>query len=78
MKAPHDDDLAFLAAGDRARALAHGVSLNPYSTPGGRALWLLGWEGETPRDLVEGSVNWRAWERGRQARILSEKTARFT
>lgn len=50
----------------------HGADVNPFSTQGGRATWQQGWDGTRPANMVDGSVEWRYWERGRQARILHD------
>lgn len=65
MSDPHD-----LAVIDRNHHDRNGTDLNPFSTTGARHLWQQGWDGVTPANLVEGSGNWRIWERGRQARLL--------
>lgn len=67
------NELRELARGDAEKAAANNVDLNPFSTVGTRHLWQQGWDGIRPDLLTEGSYNWRAWERGRQARILSEE-----
>lgn len=69
------NDLRDLAAGDRQRAVQNGVDLNPFSTPGARQLWMQGYAGVTPANLVEGSQNWRYWERGRQCYLLALEAA---
>lgn len=66
-------ELRKLALGDAEKAAAHNVDLNPYSTVGSRHLWQQGWDGTRPDNLMEGSFNWRAWERGRQARIIHDE-----
>ena len=57
---------------DIAHNNQHGSSLNPFSTVGGRYLWQQGWDGVRPANLIDTSIDWRTWERGRIARILSE------
>jgi hypothetical protein len=49
------------------------VSLNPFSTVGGRLLWQKGWEDVRPANLVDSSIDWRFWERGRQAKIIAQE-----
>lgn len=61
-----------LAAGDLARAKEHGVDRNPFSTHRARLLWQQGWDGVRPALLTDQSTDWRYWERGRQARLLSD------
>lgn len=67
------DEIAGLRVGaleDLKMAQKNGVSLNPFSTLGGRHFWNQGWDGVRPANLTDGSGNWRFWERGRQARII--------
>jgi hypothetical protein len=63
-----------VAADDATLTKENNVDLNPFSTQGGRNLWQGGWDGKRPANLVDGSVDWRYWERGRQARIYAEET----
>lgn len=49
----------------------HGVDLNPFSTQTARLMWSMGWDMKKPAI----QWNWRAWERGRQARILENQEA---
>lgn len=59
------------AEDDFDRACKSNVDLNPFTTTGMRHLWQCGWSGHPlPHLNVEGSLNWRAWERGRQARAV--------
>lgn len=62
-----------VALDDAKRTAEHDLDLNPYSTQGGRALWQGGWDGVRPANLVDGSINWRYWERGRQAKIVAQE-----
>lgn len=64
-------DIHAWAQEDFEKAVKNGVSLNPFSTSGGRNLWQKGWDGDRPSSLTDGSVNWRFWERGRLARIIA-------
>lgn len=64
------NELRDLALEDRACHSRHNADLNPFSTQSARHLWQQGWEGNRPDNLVDGSQNWRYWERGRQARLL--------
>ena len=66
-------ELRYLAQEDRDRAAAGRIDINPFSTQGARALWQAGFDGVRPDLLVDGSTNWRYWERGRQARILCDE-----
>jgi hypothetical protein len=61
-----------LAATDAQKAAEHGVDLNPFSTVGMRGLWQQGWDGQRPELMQFGSANWRAWQRGSEARMLAE------
>lgn len=71
-------ELRLLAQFDRERAAAGRVDINPFSTSGSRALWQAGFDGVRPNLLVDGSTNWRYWERGRQARILCDEANQST
>lgn len=62
-----------LAAHDAELAKQHGTDLNPFSTPGGRAMWQAGWDGVRPALLTDESGEWRFWERGRQARLIHDE-----
>ena len=68
-------ELREIALDDARLTRENGVSLNPFSTQGGRTLWQQGWDGVRPANLVDTSVNWRFWERGRQAKIVSEESS---
>lgn len=62
------------AKDDVKRAEGGVIDMNPYSTSGARYLWISGFRGETPRDLVEESHNWTCWMRGKlAAEILKEQ-----
>lgn len=63
------------AANDRRCNKEFGSDLNPFSTPGARNLWQQGWAGVRPANLVDGSGNWRMWERGRQALLLAREAS---
>lgn len=67
------EGLQHLAEVDARLARENGVDLNPFSTLGVRYLWQQGWDGLHPPNLIEGSYNWRAWERGRLAREIHER-----
>lgn len=67
----YDQQLLDYARTDRQCALQNGVDLNPFSTPRARLLWQQGWAGIRPDNLVDGSQNWRYWERGRIALQLA-------
>lgn len=71
----HIAELRQLAIGDAEKHKAHNVSLNPFSTLGSRHLWQQGWDGVRPANLVDTSINWRMWERGRQARIIHDEAS---
>jgi hypothetical protein len=66
-----DQQLLQYALTDRLNAQQNGVSLNPFSTPRPQLLWQQGWDGVRPDNLVDGSQNWRYWERGRIASTLA-------
>ncbi len=69
-----DPDLLRLAAEDLRCSVENGVDLNPFSTESMRYLWQMGFDGKPLRqEPVKESLNWRAWERGRIARLLMEK-----
>lgn len=68
------EELHTLAATDAKMANENGVDLNPFSTLGSRHLWQQGWDGVRPANLVDGSPNWRYWERGGQARSIAPET----
>lgn len=67
-------ELREAAEEDAKMANKNGVSLNPFSTQGGRFLWQKGWNDERPANLTDGSIDWRFWERGRQARSLAQQS----
>lgn len=67
------EELRYLAQDDRRCAAAGFIDINPFSTQGARALWQAGFDGVRPGLLVDGSTNWRYWERGRQARLLCDE-----
>ena len=63
-----------LAREDAEKSAQNGVDLNPYSTSGSRGLWQLGFDGKPcPEINAVGSFNWRAWERGRLAKVLLDE-----
>lgn len=63
-------DVADLALEDLARHQAHNVDLNPFSTPGARHEWQLGYEGkEADRHSFS-----RIWWRGHCARELTARS----
>lgn len=64
-------ELHALAFFDNQMATENGIDLNPFSTEGSRHLWIQGWNGERPANLVDGSGNWRYWERGRLAQVIA-------
>lgn len=68
-------ELRYLAEDDRRRAAAGFIDINPFSTSGSRGLWQAGFDGVRPDLLIDGSTNWRMWERGRQARILCDEAS---
>lgn len=65
--------LRAIAEEDARLNALNGIDLNPYSTYGARTLWQQGWDGVRPPNLVDGCINWRRWQRGVQARILSSE-----
>lgn len=69
-----------LAKQDAEKSAQNGVDLNPYSTAGSRSLWQRGFDGKPcPEINAVGSFNWRAWERGRLAKVLlDERTGQTT
>lgn len=62
-----------IATEDARLSKVNGIDLNPFTTVGGRHLWQQGWGNVRPANLVDGSVNWRFWERGRQAKIIAQE-----
>ena len=65
------EELHATAKGDFELACTSNVDLNPFTTQGMRHLWQCGWSRlPLPQPNAEGSLNWRAWERGRQARAV--------
>lgn len=62
------------AEDDAQRTKRYGIDLNPYSTHGERILWQKGWDGIRPPNLVDTSIDWQYWERGRQANIIAKES----
>ena len=69
-------DIREIAEEDAKYCALYGASLNPFSTVGAETLWEQGWAGVRPANLVDGSINWRRWQRGVQARILFNERKR--
>jgi hypothetical protein len=69
-------ELKSLAAYDALMNERHGSDLNPFSTQGARNLWQKGRDGVRPPNLVDGSGDWRHWERGRQSSDYTPKEER--
>lgn len=67
-------ELHALAVDNAKKSNENGVDLNPFSTQGARHLWQQGWDGVRPANLTDGSINWRHWELGGQARSIAQET----
>lgn len=66
-------ELKVIATEDARLAKENGIDLNQFSTQGARNLWQQGWDGVRPANLTDGSINWRHWERGGQARSIARE-----
>lgn len=67
-------ELHKIALDDARLAKENGIDLNPFTTQGGRNLWQKGWDDVRPANLTDGSIDWRFWERGRQARAIAQES----
>lgn len=69
-------ELRELAREDIARTAAYNVALNPFSLPMTRHVWQQGFDNVRPPNMVDGSIEWRYWMRGRMVAILQARAGR--